>query len=371
MQDQRQKKIIVSVTNDLVTDQRVHKVCTSLQTFGYDVMLVGRLYANSLKVEGRTYATKRMKLFFKKSVLFYAEYNIRLFLLLLFKKTDSLLSNDLDTLPANYLVSILRRKKLYYDSHEYYTEVPELVDRSFVKKFWETVEGMILPRLKATYTVSETVAKAYKEKYNVQMQVIRNFPRLSAEEENREGHVFNRGQHIILYQGVVNVHRGLEEMIEAMKYVSNAVFYIIGRGDIAEKLRAYVIASEMEDRVKISGMVPFERLPVVTKAASIGVSLEKPVGLNYTYALPNKLFDYIHAEIPVLVSPLPEIQKIMQEFKIGEVIESHDPKEIAEKLNQLLTDNNKRELLKSQLKLAKKKYCWENEEVKLKKLFAT
>ena len=96
------KKIIVSVTNDISTDQRVHKVCQSLESMGFEVILWGRKLSYS-QVLHRSYTTKRMTLLFYSGPLFYLEYNFRLFLILLFSKSHLLLSNDLDTLLANFL----------------------------------------------------------------------------------------------------------------------------------------------------------------------------------------------------------------------------------------------------------------------------
>jgi hypothetical protein len=134
-------KIIVSVTNDLVTDNRVDKVCRFLLNEGFEVLLVGRKLKTSLAMPQRPYATKRMKLLCTKGALFYAEYNLRLFFLLLFRKATHLLANDLDTLLANYLVSKMRRRALIYDSHELFTEVPELIHRPKIQRIWESIEG--------------------------------------------------------------------------------------------------------------------------------------------------------------------------------------------------------------------------------------
>ncbi|MFW6257577.1 MAG: glycosyl transferase group 1, partial [Prolixibacteraceae bacterium] len=128
MKPASKKRIVVSVTNDLVSDNRVHKVCSTLVKMGFDVLLAGRELPNSIKTGERSYSTKRFRLLFNKGPLFYVGYNFRLLLFLLFRKFDLLLSNDLDTLTANFLAAKIKNKPLIYDSHEYFTEVPELVN---------------------------------------------------------------------------------------------------------------------------------------------------------------------------------------------------------------------------------------------------
>ena len=172
------KKVIISVINDLVTDQRVNKVAQTLSNNGYSVLLLGRLLPKSMPIK-RAYQTKRMTLLFKKGVLFYIEMNIRIFLFLLFHKFDIALSNDLDTLLPNYLVTTLKRKKLVYDSHEIFPEVPEVINRKFIKTFWEKLEKFLIHRIKFAYTVNASVSEYYYNKYGIKMQIVRNVPYLS------------------------------------------------------------------------------------------------------------------------------------------------------------------------------------------------
>ena len=148
------KKIDIVVTNDLVTDNRVHKVAESLISMGYSPRLIGRQKKDSIPLEYRNYPTLRLRLFFERGPLFYIEFNIRIFFKLLFSRSPIILSNDLDTLGGSYLAAKLSGKKLVYDSHEYFTQVPELVDRPFKQNLWLRLEKLILPRLKNAYTVS-------------------------------------------------------------------------------------------------------------------------------------------------------------------------------------------------------------------------
>ena len=128
-------------------------------------MLVGRLLRSSQKMEERSYQTKRFRMVFEKGPLFYAWFNFRLFWFLLFHRSSILVSNDLDTLLPNYLVSKIKQKKLIYDSHEYFTEVPELISRPKVKAVWERIERFVFPKLLFVSTVNDSIAQKYKEKY--------------------------------------------------------------------------------------------------------------------------------------------------------------------------------------------------------------
>jgi len=198
---------------------------------GYEVKLVGRRFRKSKPVE-RPYNTVRMFLLFSRSFFFYAEYNISLFLYLLFEKTDIYLSNDTDTLLANYLASVIRRKPLVFDAHEIFPEVPEVTDRPWVKKVWTMIEDFIFPRLKNCYTVCESIATYYNEKYDINMQFVRNIPlkrTAPVRLYSRSSPIDAKGKKVILYQGVVNLGRGIEWMIEAMPLLDNFVFYVIGK----------------------------------------------------------------------------------------------------------------------------------------------
>src|SRR6056297_335769 len=147
-------RVIICVTNDLTTDQRVHKVAMSLQNkMQHDVLLVGRRFRSSKPVQ-RPYSTHRFSLLANRGSLFYAFFNIRLFIFLLFSKFDIVLSNDLDTLPACTLAKIIKKKKLIYDSHELFTEVPELINRPKVKSIWEWIEQKCIPKISTFYTVA-------------------------------------------------------------------------------------------------------------------------------------------------------------------------------------------------------------------------
>ncbi len=366
------KKVSLSVINDLVTDNRVHKVAVSLKKMGFEPVLVGRLLPQSQPVE-REYRTRRMKLLFRKGPFFYFEYNWRLFFFLLKTKIDVFVANDLDTLPANFLVAKLKRKPLIYDSHEYFTEVPELIGRPVVRAIWIWLEKLLVPRVSAAYTVCESIAEVYRDLYKIDFKVVRNLPVCGEAEEDThrmtQSHPMSISTKVILYQGALNQGRGLEAAIRAMQFIEGAELWIVGDGDITTQLKLMVEESKLVRKVKFLGRLPLAELSQVTRKADLGISLEEDLGLNYRFALPNKLFDYIQAGVPVLVSNLPEMRKIVEHYQIGAIAETHQRKELAETMKRSLFDGEKIAEWKENLRLASDELCWQNEEEILRKIY--
>ncbi|MCF8464340.1 MAG: glycosyltransferase [Flavobacteriales bacterium] len=330
----------MSVINDLSTDQRVHKHCLMLVQKGYDVLLIGRETSSSIPLENRIYSVYRMKLPFEKGPLFYATYNLGLFYHLLLRKADLLFSNDLDTLLPNFLVSKLRGKKLIYDSHEFFTEVPELTSRPKVQHVWKAIENLLLPKVKYALTVNRSIADLYKEKNGIEMQVLRNIPRLVAlaNQPTKEELGLPRDKKLIILQGSgINMHRGAEESVEAMRYIDDAVLLILGSGDVIPDLKNIVKQHSLAHRVIFKGRMPYEQMMAHTHLSDLGLSLDKCTNMNYRFSLPNKLFDYIHAGIPVLGSDLVEVKRIIEDYRVGEIAHSFEPEKLAAQMREMLS----------------------------------
>lgn len=336
------KRAIVSVINDLATDQRVHRHCLCLADNDFQVQLVGRKLGSSAELDARTYATHRFNLPFERGPLFYATYNIRLFFFLLFSKVDLLFSNDLDTLLPNYLVSKMKGVDLIYDSHEFFSEVPEIQNRPSVKRFWQRLESAILPRLKWMMTVNDSIAKCYKDAYNVVMRVHRNLP--MAQSSNGTVNCGELGvpvnfKMIVLQGAGINVARGAEEAVEAMRYIEDAKLMIIGSGDVIDTLKKMAEDDGIKGKVIFKGKLPYEEMMKFTHCADLALSLDKDTNLNYRFSLPNKLFDYIQAGTPVLASDLPEVSKVINDHGVGWTLESHDPQTMAEQIKGILAND--------------------------------
>lgn len=365
-------RVIVSVTNDLSTDQRVKKVCHSLQNLGYDILLVGRQLPDSIKL-CRPYSCIRMKLIFNKGVLFYAEYNLRLFLLLLFSRVSILHSNDLDTLLANYLAAKIRNKPIVYDSHEYFTGVPEIQDKPFVKSVWTSIEKWIFPKLNHIITVNYSIAKLYKELYGKKLRVIRNMPMIENVERlySKKELGLPSDKSIIITQGAgINRDRGIEEAVEAMQYLPHVLLLIIGNGDSIPYLKESVKKLGLQKSVIFKQRMPYAKMMQYTHQAKLGLSLDKNTNINYRFSLPNKLFDYIHAGVPVLATRVTEVENIVTKYNIGLFVENHKPKHIASKIEKALTDQNLRASWTTNLPIAAKELHWEHEQKHLEEVYA-
>ncbi len=356
------------VINDLVGDQRLHRMASTLSENGYDVLVSGRLLADSPPLDARDYTCRRVKLWFTKGKAFYIEYNLRLFVFLLNQRVDIVHANDLDTLLASFLAARIMRIPLVYDSHEYFTEVPELIERPLTRRVWLMLEQWIFPRLRYVYTVNDSIAGIYSHRYGVKVRTIRNLPFSKPEPlPSSDSKLDQSSTFILLYQGALNIGRGIELMIKAMQYLPGCELWIIGKGDIEERLRLLSSQQPYPKRIVFQGFVPPTKLHTFTSQASLGFSLEEDLGKNYRLASPNKVYDYIQARIPVIVSDLPEMRKIVEEFQVGEILSAdfYHPRGLATLVQSLQSDPDTYQGFVEATRKASRMLNWEMEHKKL------
>lgn len=333
---------------------------------------MGRVLPSSPPMPSRPYTIHRMRIPFSKGPLFYAAFNFRLFFFLLFNRHHLLVSNDLDTLLPNFLISRLRHTRLVYDSHEYFTETPELVHRPAVQLVWKRIEEAILPRIGTMITVNESIAQLFREKYRINVVVVRNIPPSFSEEfvfEKSQAGLPAEKKVLVLQGSGINIQRGAEELVLAMQYLSDYVLLIIGGGDVIEQLKTMVEECGIKDRVIFKGRMPYSEMMRFTALADLGLTLDKDTNINYRFSLPNKLFDYIHAGIPVLASPLPEIKKVIETYDVGTFISDHEPGTITKAIEDIFADPARYNRWKVNTKIAAQDLCWEKEEKTLLRLY--
>jgi glycosyltransferase involved in cell wall biosynthesis len=367
------KKIIVSVTNDIFTDQRVRRICEFLVQENYKVTVVGRKLKTSKDLPDFNFKTVRFPLWFTKGALFYATYNLRLFFYLFFHKADVLLANDLDTLYANHWARKFKRNcRLVYDSHEYFTGVPELMQRPKIQQIWQWIEKKTLPKVDAMYTVNQSIADLYEKQYSISVKVVRNISDFNLPKtlKTRAQLGLPEDKRIVIMQGAgINVDRGAEEMIEAIQLIENTVLIFVGDGDVIPMLKERVSQNNWQEKVLFFGKRSYNELMNFTMLSDVGVSLDKDTNINYRFSLPNKLFDFIHAGIPAVVSNLKEVAHIVNTYEVGLVTESHEINEIAAKVRRVLTDKVLRDRLVENTKIAAEELNWAAECEVLKTIY--
>jgi len=368
------KRILVTVISDLVTDYRVHKVCQTLHEAGYRVLLTGTARKGSLELKQRDYQTDRIKLWFGRSVLFYAEYNVRLFFRLLSRKGDIYLGNDLDVMPATLLAARLLKKPLVYDSHEYFLGMAGLERKPIRRGIWKSFEKLLFHHLKYAYTVCDSIRNLYRREYDKKFSVVRNLPlrednhpELSAEEREWIASIDRRipqNKKILLLQGAgINAERGAEELVLSMIFLDEARFHllIIGGGDVFFRLEKIIQDNQLQGKITLIPKIPFAVLDHFTRQAHLGLSIDKPSVLNHRYSLPNKLFEYLHAGVPVLSSRLIEQERIINHYQVGAYIDNHQPEHIAGKIREIFDDEDKLSDWKENTERVREELNWENE----------
>lgn len=369
-------RCVMAVTNDMLTDQRVRRAATTLVEAGWTVTVVGRSLQPAGSPQYRRadacepFAVSRMRLLFRRKAFFYAEYNLRLLLRLLRMPVDLIYSNDTDTLPACYLAARLRRKRLFFDAHEMFPEVPELVGRKAVKRVWEAIEARLFPRLTACCTVSQSIADAYAERYGVKMSVVRNLPprRHDAADAGPEGGS-ERRERVLLYQGAVNVGRGVDWLIDALEWLPQCRLVVAGDGDELQLMIAKAALKPYKDRIEFLGRMLPGDLAAVTRRADLGVCLLKRRGLSYYYALPNRVGDFVQARVPLLMTDFPELRRVAERYGIGTLVpeDCTEPRRLAQAVADALRHwdampaDERRQLFDR----AGEELCWESERPRL------
>ena len=337
------KRIAVLVSNDLNHDQRVLKTCATLEAEGWEPVLIGREMPESKPLQV-PFEARRMRLPFKRGAGFYAALQLGLFRALLRTDVDAIWANDLDTLLPAFLMARIKGLPLVYDSHEYFTEAAGLTGRPFQRGVWLMVERAIFPRLKAVITVNEGIADAYFNRYPRALGgrplVVRNMPRMrekaapsSVNWRERLG-IPAEAPFLIVQGAYLDQDRGVVQAVKALQEHTAAYLVVVGAGEEWEWAQSQV--ESFNGRLVVLPKMAFDELCSLTASADVGLSLDQGVHGNYLMSLPNKLFDYIHAGIPVVASPMPEVVRVVEAWNIGRVVRDSSPAGIIEAVDAVI-----------------------------------
>jgi hypothetical protein len=373
--------LVFAVTTDLSYDQRMQRICGSLARAGYQVKLIGWQRESSLPIKPELYDQHRLRGWFQHGKLFYLEYNLRLLWYLLGQRADVWACADLDAALPTWARAQLGGQPFVYDAHELFTEVPEVVTRPRVQRLWQWVEDFIVPRARLCYTVGPALARLFEQRHpGSRFAVVRNVPvskaqLIKSKEQLPAAHAPAPSSQLptLLYQGALNVGRGLAELLEAMPLVP-ARLVICGEGDLSAALRAQAgrLGLLASGQVEFRGYVLPAALRQLTAQATVGIMLLENAGLSYYYSLANKFFDYVQAGIPQLCIDFPEYRALNAQHEVAALVPDLAPATLAAALARLLPGGQPGayyQHLAENCLLAQPEWSWQQEERVLVELY--
>ena len=319
----------MAVSNDLLTDQRVDRHRRTLTEAGYDVVVLGR----------REVPTRH-----SRGWQFYYELNRGLARAVTRQKPDIVWANDTDTLLGCRIAARRCHARLVLDCHELFPEVPEIRHKPLVKWVWRTLERWLMPQCDALLTVCNSIAEHYRLQLGVSMTVVRNMNeelRMKNEEladasNNSSLFTLHSSLKVLLYQGKVNVGRGVDWAIDALEWLTDCRLVVAGDGDLLEEMKAYAAEKPWAERILFTGRLMPAELQKLTPQADVGLVMLEDMGLSYRYALPNRIGDFVHAGVPMVVSDLPEMSAVVKRYRVGEVMRAPGAQALAESVKRVL-----------------------------------
>ena len=349
-------QIIFCSTSYYEYDRRMQRIIAALDEVGYETIWISRTTTNH-QDHGKH---KIITTWFKSGPLFYLEYNFRLFILLISTAANQISSVDLDTVPACYLASLITRRKLVFDAHEIFYEVPELLGKPIKKKLWQLIGRAILPRIQHCYTVNQSLQKHHQNTYGQPYTVIRNLP-LS---RPTPSHIRSNNKTLV-YLGVINEGRGVELAIEFAKRSADYKLILVGEGDLFTHMKEK--AAGYPNIIFTGYQEPNMIWPLLAQAA-VGLNILDGTSMNYKYSLANKFFDYLMAGIPSINMRFPEYKSIIDEHEVGLMIDQYNVAALASAIH-LLEDRSTYNRLTANCQKYANLYTWEIEKKKLPPIY--
>ncbi|MDN3643788.1 glycosyltransferase family 4 protein [Lutimonas halocynthiae] len=283
-------------------------------------------------------------------------------------KPDIIHANDFDTLIQAYVASKIVGSKLLYDSHEVCAENIGITDKKIQKKVIIIIEKFIVERIDVMVSVSNAAAEYFREKYKIKiLEVITNVPYKSKIEFPEEK---DKDNFEVLYQGLMLRGRGYEEFVKSGEFIdSNIKLVLRGYGSIEDDLKNIILNNNLEKKVRFDGPVEVKDIVMKASCSHLGIVLTQPVNINFKLTVSNKIFEYLQAGLPVLMSDIPEHRYLNEKFNFGIIITDFTSKEIANAINSLALNRLEYNRLRNNAIKAAETLCWENESIKLIELY--
>lgn len=292
--------------------------------------------------------------------------------------TDIYHAHDVNALHACYFAAMFRRKPFVFDAHELPLHELDQLRWHWPRALLSRLLAVILSHCSGIITVSSPIAQEIRTRYRApEISLVRNVPvfqPVSKSNRLRQRLGLEPDILIALYQGNLQPDRGLDRLIRAAAYLERQiVIVLLGKaiGDTLIQLEALIASEGVADRVKILPPVPYEELLEWTASADMGLIIYSPdQSLNVQMCLPNKLFEYLMAGLPVLATPLVAVAEILNTYDVGQIVHSLMPADIAAAINAMLADCAVLERMhRNALYAAQHDLCWDRERHRLIDLY--
>lgn len=358
-----QYDLVCLVSNDISHDRRMIRTCTTLADQGWRILIIGRsLSEGGYGEQPFSFEICRLTCIFSKGPFFYIELLFRMIGHLRGIQYRRLLCVDIDTIGVLYVLNRRKEAKVYFDAHEYFTEVPELKQRPYIKKIWSVWAKGAVPRVDKCYTVGPQLAQILGQKYNKHFEVVRNVPPLST----HTGMSVDATELRLVYLGVLNPGRGLDILIEIVREHASLHLTIVGDGILYDQLRE---KADDHPQICFRGMMPPESLQYELAQYDLGVNLLTATSKSYYYSLANKFFDYIHAGLPVLCMNFPEYVAISGSFDCIYPVSSYDKEAVVNAIVCIDKHSQAWHHKRHQAYMAARQYNWEEESQRLLEIY--
>jgi len=365
-------KIANIVFNPFTNDSRVIKESISLSNAGYKVEVIAHGDKNLKEYEEQENFIVRRFAYLDRKVTKSKLSKLKIYLSYLkqsvnyCKNFDILHCNDLNTLPIGFIIKKFYNKniKIVYDAHEYETEINGL--KGINKTITKIAEKFLIKYADATICVSNAIADEYVKLYNIEKPaLVLNTPAFQKIEKKdifREVFSIKKEQTIFLYQGALSKGRGIEIVFETFKQMQDnrSVVVFMGYGELEELVKT--TAKEYKNIYFHKAVSP-DILLDYTSSTDFGLSIIEDSCLSYRYCLPNKMFEYAMADIPIIVSNLFEMKKVVEEYEIGVVLRENSSNGLGNAIKKAKSLD--RIVLEENIQKVKEIYNWEEQEKNL------
>lgn len=359
------KKVLITFLGNINYDTRCKNLYNTFAANNFKVEFLGFdwLTKDFSETHGDISIIKLKKGLF--SIPFYLKFIWHIKIKLITTKAEIIFAEDIYTLPFAVFFGKLKRAKVYYDSRELFGYLAGLKDKRFKQAVWKWIENLFIKRADYVIVTGQMDAEFLQKEYGLKnIILLRNLPRYYKPSPIPDVHSqlrIAKTKKIILYQGVILKGRGIEKIFSALSQLPDHVFVIVGGGEFAEYYKNLATEMNINEQVIFLGKLTQDDLPKITASADVGVSLIENLSTSYYYALPNKLFEYIMAEIPVIVSNLPQMKEVVEKYNVGFVVDIDNQAELVSVLQNLSYNRSLCESIKQNCQIASQELNWEKE----------